>query len=173
MVVPNTFPAVVFTLLAFTGNYFYQGQLPETVQTLVPQVQEWLDQYPKDQSTKDKEGPGQDVGKVIVGRTTDVALDDKMGVIIDKKHCKHIENMDSNNFDETAARIGRKFNLDNDTRDDIMSAKHADSITDAMEHFEHGPEGRYYFGKYTTKKRQGGNIHEPLWNQMEPGGDIR
>ena len=87
--------------------------------------------------------------------------------------CKALEDVDEAAFHGIVENMARVLEISDDRKEEIQLARHASTMVNVIEDFEHGSSGFYTYGKYQTMKRANGNmdivfaIHAFKWQLEE------
>ena len=72
--------------------------------------------------------------------------------------CQALDNVDIAQYENKVERLGKVLNLPEAEIEELKSARYSDKEVNALEKFDLGLDGIFYFGKFTTKKRHDGNM---------------
>lgn len=179
---------VLVLSLPFTGRYIH-GQIPESIRSHIPvqQVQDALNfvnpailawMLPEEQ-TEEK------TYAIEMEMQVPTSPNPKENEVVEKfeqdkeltnvKHlsrCQRWTNVNATQYDQKVQTLGKVINLPEDMIEELKSAKYSDEEVNALEKFDLGHDGAFYFGKFTSKRRYDGNMDLALvlygfkWNQV-------
>jgi len=168
LVVPSFLPACLPAIEHF------HGQLPETIRTCVPfpLIQDTIGLWVNTTSTSTSPSPTSPSPSPINGimEVPTGPNKDELGAVRKFEQDKHMTNVeslktceawtdvDAPHYDEKVEILGEIMKLPEAMKEQLKSAKFSTKEVKALEKFALSTSGRFYFGKFTTKRRQNGNM---------------